>query len=339
MPAQTNQTVLQKYQAALETTRGTAITATRKLYAQISPSYSRPLATFTDQSGTFANRRRIAYGRQQVGFSCTDVGTFEDLGWWLQLAMKGGVTGGAGPTAYTYVFTPNLTADDLKSMTLEFGEPANGYKSTQVMCNSFTIRGDSDSDTEPAWMYEAEMLGRDIVSIGSSFTNLSDRTTEVILTRGTKVYIQNSDTFTTELSGRVISFSFTGTNNVAMKAYIEDELSMAADKVARGERTFDCEFTMEFDGDSGTGQEFANLRNATGVKRYVRIERTGTQLVAGPPAVTKKATIDMIGYLTSISWGDRDGAMTATYGISGFYDAVAGFDAKITVVNGESAYT
>lgn len=329
----TNELILRKNQAGFETTRGTAVAATRKVYAVIEPSYEKSLAFFTDTSGTYSARRRKTYGRERVSFSATDLATFEDLAWWMQLAIKGGVTGVSDANTtpgYTYTFEPSETSDDLKSMTLEFGESGNVYESDQVMCNSWTLRGDPDSDSEPAWMWEAELLGRTITT--SSYTgSINDRTTEPIIARGTKLYVDTAygSLGSTQLTGHLISWSVTGNNAIHFKAFAEDETAMAANKVGRGERTYDFEFTMEFDSDT-TPAGFKDYRD--GDEMFIRLLREGT--VIDSVANTKKSLqIDMAGFISSISFGDRDGNMTVTMGVNCAYNADLAYDLKVTIKN------
>ncbi len=326
----TNETILQLNQAGLETVRGTNVAATRKLYAQIAPSFDRPIQEFMDRTGTYEARRRIGYGRAMTGFSATDIATYEDAPWWFQLAVKGGVTGvttGSTPAGYTYAFAPSNAVDDLKSMTLEFNDAGNPYESGQVMVNSWTLRGDADSNDEPGWMFEAELLGRDWATTVYTAA-LTDRTTEVITARGTKLFVDTTTIGTTQVTGKLISWSISGNNNIHFKAFAEDELYFAANKVGRGVRTFDAQFTLEFDNDA----EFANYRAAIAVQRKVRLERVGSN-IGSTPTTDKKLTIDLYGYWSAISWGDREGNVIATFGLTGFYDATAGHTFKATVVN------
>lgn len=323
----TNETILQKNQAGLESTRGTGVAATRKLYAQFTPTYERPLADFMDQSGTYIDRHRVAYGRERVSFSAVDIVTYEDLAWWSQLMIKGGVTGTvSGTTGYLYSFTPSLATDDLKSMTLEYGEPGNVYESTQVMVNSWTLRGDSDNDNEPGWMLDVQLMGRDRTT--SSYTTpMTERTTEVVLARGTKIYVDTTTIGSTQVTGKLIDFSVTVDNGLHFKAFMEDESNMAANKVGRGAMRVNGQFTLEFDSDT----EFANYRSAAPVQRKIRLEREGTQIGAGP--AKNKVTLDLYGYWSSISFGDREGNLTATFGFAGFYDATFANVMKLDVVN------
>jgi hypothetical protein len=247
----------------------------------------------------------------------------------MQLAIKGGVTGtGSASVGYTYAFTPSLATDDLKSMTLEFGEPGNPYEVDQVMCNSFTLRGDPDSDSEPAWMFEAEMMGR-ALSTTTYTSSITDRTTEPITARGTKLYVDSTagGLGTTQVTGKLINWSISGNNNIHYKAFAEDETSYAANKVGRGERTFDGELTVEFDGDSGT-LSFASYRAGTPI--YLRLEREGTTIAT---TYKKRLRVDAAAYISNISWGDREGNMTATIQFNCFYDSTFGSDLKVEVIN------
>lgn len=331
----TNEIMLKKVQAGLETIPGTGVAATRVVQADVMGSYDKALATFANKTGTYAARRRALYGRENVGFTLTDIATFEDLAWHLQMAMKGGVAGvgdGNVPPAYEYDFTPSLATDDLKAATYEHGEPSNRYESNQVMTNSFTIRGDSDSDDEPGWMFEAEQLG--LGWVPTTYTPaLSILDTEPILMRGTKVYVDDDGAAfgTTQLLGKVISFSVTGNINRHFKAFAEDEVGFAPNKTGRGERTFDAQLVLEFDDDD----EFANYRSTDPVMRKIRIRREGSVINDGGvgPDVRKSATIDINGYWQSIAFGDREGNMTVTLGLASYFDEDDGFDMSIVIVN------
>lgn len=323
-----NEEILRLSQAGIESTRGTGVAATRKVYAQVTPSFERAIREFTDTSGSYAARRRLAYQRQRVSFAATELLTYEDWAWWLQLAVKGGVTG-VGDShltveAFTYTFTPTLASDDLKSITLEWNHVGNAYESTQVMVNSFTVR--IDPDNEGGWMLDADLLARDLATTTHTAA-ISDRTTEVIKAPTTKLYIDDSSIGSTQATGKLISASVTGNNNIHFKAFAEDETAFAANKVGRGQRTYNAQIVLEFDSDT----EFAKYRAAAGTKRYVRLLTEGTTINDTP--TVKSAQIDMNGYWESISWGNREGNIIATFGLSCFYDAVSGYDAKFTVVN------
>jgi hypothetical protein len=331
----TNELILLRAQAGIETTRGTRVAATRKIYAQVNPTYNKPIQQFQDTSGTYFARRRPAYGIEEIGFTALDLATFEDLPWWAQLFMKGGVTGvtDAGtPPAYTYTFAPTANADNLKSITLEFNDDGNPYESGQVMVTQATLRFNVGNNNEPAWMLDLTLMGRDWVT--TTFTAaLSDRDTEVILGRGTKLFIDNAGGTmgATQVLGKLISGSFTFNPNIHFKNFSEDENNYAANKVGRGEYTVDAQFQFEFDDDD----EFANYRSATPVARLIRLEREGTTIHT---TVKKRMRLDFPEmYWSSWSRGDRNGNLIATFGGQAFYDTGEANIVELEIVNALAA--
>jgi hypothetical protein len=314
----TNEDILLQAQAGIETTRGTNVAATRKVYAQITPSFNRPLTAFRNTTGTFHGRRRASYGRSKVAFSASDEATYQDLAWWFKFCLKGGVTAtgdGGTPAAYPYIFVPTIATDDLNSMTLEFNESGNPYESGQVMVNSWTLRMDADNDAEPSWMLDLELIGRDWET--TTFTGaLTNRTTEPILARGTKLYIEDAGGTigSTQKTGSLISCSISGNNALTYKAFAEDVNYVAANKVGRGEQTFDAQFTFEFDSDT----EFAKYRNTVAAQRIIRLEQSGAAPIH--TTVYPRMRLDMYGYWSTWSRGTRVNNLTQTFGFMGFED-------------------
>lgn len=296
----------------------------------LTESYDRPLMTFQDTSGTYDSDRRVAYGRERVGFSVSDIATFEDIPWWFQMGIKGGVTGvDDGSSAFTYTFTPSAATDDLKSATFEYGESGNPYESGQCMVNSFTLRMDADNDAEPGWMFDAEILARNRET--TTFTGaLSDRSTEVITARGTKLYIDDAGGTmgSTQKTGSLISCSISVNNNIHYKAFAEDITNVAANKVGRGKRSLDAQFTFEFDSDT----EFAKYRATAPAQRLIRLERSSAAVIH--TTVYKRMRLDLYGYWSSWSPSDRQGNMTCTFGLKGVYDISAAKTFSAAVVNG-----
>lgn len=337
----TNELILRKVQAGLETTPGTGVAATRVVYAQTQLSYNQPVQEFVDQSGTRFADRRFAQGRATVGLSATDMVTFEDLPWWMQLGIKGGVaatnpttpgTGsGSATVGYGYYFKPSASVFDLKTATLEVGEPGNVYKTTQAAVNSFTLRFDPDSNSEPAWMIDLELISRDLAS--STYTGaLSDRTTYPATAAGTKVYMDavGGTLGTTQLVGRLISGSITYANGLHYKAFSEDALYAAANKIGFDRVKVTGQLVLEFNTDT----EFAKFR--TGVGTMVRLEREGPDIAGTTGPVKRKITVDMpLCYYTDIDVnGNRDGNMTCTVSFTGYYDATLGAPFAVHIVNG-----
>jgi hypothetical protein len=328
----TNELILLKAQAGIETVRGTNVAATRKIYAQITPTYTKPLQQFQDTTGTYFDRRRAAYGLEEIGFTGLDLATFEDLPWWAGFFLKGGVTGvsdaGTPNPAYSYLFAPSASTDNLKSMTLEFNEDGNPYESGQVMVTQATLRMNVGNNNEPAWMLDLTLMGRDWTT--TTFTvALSDRDTEVILGRGTKLFIDDAGGTigATQKLGSLISASVTFMTNIHFKNFGEDETTYAKNKVGRGAYQVDAQFQFEFDNDT----EFAKYRNSTPQPRLIRLEREGTTIHT---TVKKRMRLDFPrGIWNSWSRGDRQGNLVANFGMQAFYDVTEANIVELEIVN------
>lgn len=336
MPRQ-NEIILDKVLAGFEASRGVLVPATRVVSSRMVMSYNRPLANIPDTSGTFAARRTPVYGRPQIGLTGTDVATYEDLAWHFQMALRGNVAGvsdaGTPNPAYKYEFIPSLSVDDLETATFEVGDPGNKYVLTQALINSWTVRLDGDSTDEPAWMFEAEYLARDLAPIANFTAAIAAHDREAIIAPGTKVYIDDGGGTlgTTQITGKVINASITGNNAAHLKGFLEDEGSYGADSAGRGERVFDAQITMEFENDD----EFANYRSDVPVERLIRIKREGSVVHDGGagPDVRKSAELDIAGYWSSWSPGDREGNKIMTLGLAAYFDSVLGYDFAARVVN------
>jgi hypothetical protein len=316
-------------QAGIETTRGTAVAATRKVYTLWQPiNYERELQFASVQTGTWFNQREAAYDRSTTGFTGTEAVSFEDLPWWLQFILKGGVAGvtdAGSPPAYTYAFTPTVAADDLKSMTLEFGTPTLPYEVNQAMVNSATFR--FTPDDARFWEMDVEVMSRKPTQVAMT-GSITERTRELIKAPGTKIYVDSATIGTTQVTGRFIGGSITINNNLDFKFFSEDEHEPAANKVGRGDVNVDAEFAFEFDSDA----EFANYRSDTPVERFIRIEREGTNIHTGT-VVNKRARFDLNGYWRSVESGYRNNNKILTFGLGARYNTTSAYSLKAEVVN------
>lgn len=327
----TNEVALLRAQAGLEASPGVAVAASRVIYAAVDPTYARPLGNVPDRSGTYHPRRKPNYARPTIGHGLTDVVTFEDLVFWAQMFLKGGVVGvsDAGtPPAYVWTFVPSMSIDDLKSMTLEFNEAGNPYESNQVYVNSATLRFNPDNANEPTWMLDLECSGRNWIP--TTYTAaLPDRLTEGIPAPGTNVYIVDAVADlagASPITGRLISGSITFTVNRHQKAFSEDKLAAALGKTGRGDYLVDAQIVTEFDSDT----EFAHYRAAIAKERVIRFESEGSVI---HDAITKRMQLDVAGFYNAWSRSDREGNLIATMGVAGFVNSSLAAEARLAVRN------
>lgn len=331
-----NERILDRVQIGFEGTPGTAVAATRKMYARMDPAggVSAPLLWYDDATGTYQNRRRATRGRTTVAWPMTDLVTFEDIHYWLCMMVEGTAaeTTGTDPSALVHTFEPDLDTDTLRSATVEWGDPGNVYEVSQAYMNSWTLRGDSDNDNELAWMLEADFVGREFVT--STFTALPDRTTEVVTARGTELFIDPSSAAigTTQVTGKLINWSITGTINRHTKAFAEDEQFVAQGVTGRQAWMLDAQLTFEFDDDT----EFANYRAGDPpVQRAIRLSRAGSA-IAGM-GDTHLLQVDLFGFWSAVSTGDREGNKTITLTLEAGHDVTAATDSTFTVINTQAA--
>ena len=319
-------------QAGIETTRGTAVAATRKVYTNWQPfSYERELRFAAAQTGTLEPNIDATYRRPSpIGHTGSEELTFEDLPWWLKLVLKGDVTAttdGGSPPAYPYIFVPSVTTDTLDSITLERGTTTLPYEFNQAMVNQATIR--IDPDNEAYWIGDWEVMSRRPTQTAMT-GSITDRTREGIKAPGTKLFIDaaGGTIGTTQVTGRFIGGSVTILNNLDFKAFSEDEDDYAANKVGIGARVVTAQFTFEHDSDT----EFANYRSSTPVERLVRIEREGSN-IHGTPTVNNRARIDINGFWSAVAMDYRTNNRIITLTLGGRRNATAGYTISAEVVN------
>lgn len=320
---------LELSQAGIETTRGTAVAATRKLYTLWQPfSLERELQWANVQSGSFHNRREAAYGRIVHGLNGTESLTFDDLPWWLEYIIKGGVSpsgDGGSPIAYTRNYTPTSAADDLKSGSFEYNTNSLPYKTNQGMANSATFR--FDPDNAKYWEMDVELMTRKPTQAAMT-GSITDRNRELIKAPGTKIYVHDSTIGSGPVTGRFIGGSITVNNNLDFKMFAEDEFEPAANKVGRGNVDVDAQFSFEFDDPT----ELNNYLSAVPVERFIRVEREGTQIHGGTP-VNKRARFDLSGYWSSVESGYRNNNKILTFGLGARWNNTAGYDLRVEVVS------
>lgn len=321
-----NEEILRRSLAKIETTRGTGVTPTRKVYETVRLSEAREPLEFAESTGTFDAWRTFLQGPLTVTGTVEGPASFEDLAWWLEHGVKGGVSasGDAGsPVAYTRSYQPSASTDDLASSTIEHGAPDNPYKSTMVMLPSWSLRGDIDG--EAAWMLSGSLIGKTFTKENAFTSGINDRTREFIKAAGTKLYIDEpgGTIGTTQVTAKFISFSLDWNNAVNTKRFMEDEEGISS-VIGRGARQITGQVRLEFDTDA----EKAKFR--AGTKRLIRIEREGSTIHS---TVKNRVRIDIPdAYWLTPSEDTRENNMTLTFGFRA-YTGTAGYPAKVDVVN------
>lgn len=317
---------LRKTQAVLEVTRGTKIAATRKVYGKgMWKEKVDAVRPDNEMRGTLVRHYRAQPGKIDAAFSFDGSVTFEDLAWWFQLALKGGVTGVLrNTTVYDYTFVPTTTADDLKSMTVEWGDDTQAWQAGFGMVDKFEMTGKFGE----AIAFSADVIVDDWAT--ATFTGaLADRVTEDALTHLAKLSIGNAGAVPSSyMTGRFIGFKFTIANHPNPK-YFMDGAGAKFTGMGRERREYMLECT--FEGNSATVTERANYDTMTA--RVVRLTVGGSTIVGSSSTTAKAIDIVIPGIWTSYDPGDNDTNTIFTGTLESQYDAALAYDLSAVVTN------
>jgi hypothetical protein len=321
--------VLRKWQAAIEAARGTDLPATRKFHAtggleRIQPGFWPMLDV-----GGF-DRRRDRYALLvQAGGQLQCPLSFEDFAWWLQPAVKGAVAGvqEGATTAYRYTFVPTAAVDDLKSLTLQWGDDAISWKSNFAMVDQLSIKG---APGEPLTMSVAIVAkNRD----AGAFTGaLGDRQVEAVLGRRSTLYIDEPGGAigTTAVAGKLIGFEHTIKNKLGRFYTMDDADAGALSDVTRDDREFETKLRYRFNSTAEYDKWSANT------ERLVSVKFLGTD-ASGNGTFFRRAQFYLPGWYEDHKISEQDGAVTAEMTFNSRNSAALGYAASYQVVNALAA--
>lgn len=279
----TNVAILERAQAKIEGTRGTAeTTMTRWWYfppQRLTWQYLQDLEDVSEVTRTYAATVDRQLGIRMVRLNVEINGTFEEFVWWLNCILDGsnltGTDTTSTPSGYTYALAQNVAADDLASFTLKAGDATVIYKFSRCMVNRATFRWNPQQGGDVCWRMAAEIWA---IFVGTTtYDAPSDLDRTKILARGTKVYIDEpgGTIGTTQLTATVRQGEFTIDNQLEEKIFSENTVDPHTD-VARGEQLVTGSIVAEHKNDT----EFAKMR--AGTVRLLRLKQTGANIGATP---------------------------------------------------------
>lgn len=319
--------VLRKWQATLEVTRGLDLACTRKFHATGGLEKMQPGHWPMLDVGGF-DRRRDRYALLvEAGGQVECPVSFEDLAWWLQLGVKGGVAGvqEGATTAYRRTFTPSSAADDISSATFEWGDDFQAWQSNFGMVDQLSIKG---APGEPLTMTAAIVAkNRDETAFTAALT---DRQVEVVLGRRATLYIDEPGGAigTTAVAGRLIGFEHTIKNKLARFYTMDDADNGALSDVTRDDREFDTKLRYRFN------NVLEYQKWAANTERLISVKFVGSDAGVGFP---RRAQFYLPGWYEDTKIGEQDGAVTIEMSQKSRYSAALGYAASYQVVNALAA--
>src|SRR6266568_1752679 len=310
MPAGLN--ALQKAQAFLETTRGTAAAATRIVYFDRGAWFEQIVGKEfpSEDRNSFVDNYRQVITDHRVQLSGGADATFDDLAWWGQIFWKGSVAAVLSNTSvYTRTFQPTVATDDLQTATLEIGNDTQAYQVPYCLGQKLEL----DWAGGQAVKMSVDLLGQQLVA--QAFTGaLSDRVLEDLVGTTAKVYIDNAGgTIGTTQALNVLRGKLTWENAWTQITHLRGNLY--PDDAQRDVRMLKLELDVHFNNTT----EFAQL--LTGGERLIRVQFTGSNIPASSPTTAKTATFDFYGFHVTAPFADEGPIRIVKLTGSSVYDA------------------
>lgn len=260
--------------------------------------------------------------------------TYEQICWYLNVAAKGGVTGGVAgaESEQTWVYTPDLAAavamDAPDYLHIIYGDNAAAWEGTCCFARQLVI----SAAYQGIWQLEADMVCRNWDNTGVSFADVAYPVLlNTILGQQTAFYLDTTPSFgaPTVRTESLIDWKLT-IPGFHPKFFQDGVLHYSTTGLASRALLF--EWTMEFDSDLAKVIVWEAF--ATGTPLYVRLLNTGPLLGA---TVHYSVKIDMcLQPLKATTLDERDGNDIIKFTAETVYDVVGSAtmpEWEITVVN------
>jgi hypothetical protein len=323
---------LSKIQIGAEGTAGTAVPATTVMRSAFAaPDDQRPLTFPTEDIGYLSgvDRSYIPYLAGRLAIPAREA-TFEQLPYTLAAGIKNVVTGvadgvGAGKI-YAYPL-PLLSANTIKTYTIESGDNQQAEEMEYAFVSEFTIAG----ETQGALMVNDTWQGRQWTP--AAFTGaLSAPEVEPILFQKGKLYI---DAVGGTLGNTLISSTLMGMTLSVKTGWVANftgDGELYFTNIEHVADQMEVLLNITFRHNATAVTEKANWRAQT--PRQLRLAFQGSALAAGTTYSAKTFQIDLAGKWERFEpLSERNGMMISTGIFRARYNATADLFANLTVVN------
>lgn len=317
-----------QFQIGKETTAGTTVAATRKMYFKTDGSKlmrERDPRPHRFATGSRDNVRALTLGPIKAGGSVALPLSASEIIELLLMGINGGVTPTGAGTPKVWTFVPGTSLDPA---TLEWYDGARGWESGGVYVTKLKFAGSvTDEATVEAELFALNMEQTTITA------GLSERTPDFIEGWETSLYI---DAFegtpgTTQVTGTLINWEVEIDNQLARKYFAANTLNSGA--IPMGELEIKAKLTFEASA-AAAATEFSNWDAAT--KRLVRLEFGQNEVIDGSDK--KFVTVDVPGAWDAVDLGgDDEGTRTYEMSLQYIYDPTNAFGLQIVCQNARSA--
>lgn len=256
--------------------------------------------------------------------------TYETMTNLLAYSVKGGVTPTTSDShAYTWLFNPTLTADDLSGMGGEMGNDTAVYHLSGMYSDQLTIDVVRGTDSAQA---SIDFVGQQALVMGAKTPGLTRTGLNMANPANASTSIDTTTIGATGVND-ISSAKFAIKNGFQQLYFLNNQMFPTG--AVRPTRNLDLELVQWFD----NATEFANAMSTasnSGVERKIRVV---IQAPAGsiPASSTPLSlTIDTYGYWDKFPFKVDKDVWSITYSMRSVYDVSAGNSWQISLVNGLS---
>lgn len=315
--------------AALETTRGTAITNPTHLVhmvGNIKPVRDkyRP----DEARGTLEEWHRSKTTRTRSEFDLTGPADPNMAPFWYNLIGKSYstfTTPTNGVLTRLFTMVPTINADDIKSATLWGGDPnVQVFRSAYCMADEFTLSADALSEDGVTWGIKGQGFFPEEVADPTYPASIAG---SLLVPGAMQLWIDSGATAigTTEVTGRFISTEWTLATGVTRKHYANGPTGgLNYTKTGRSKRHGEASIVVELNDVSiAATKEYQLWKADTTCKMRIRIN--GDLIESVTPDYYEYLQLDIYGPLDALEWGEAEESnRTMEFTVQSEYNSTAG---------------
>ena len=312
-----------------ETTAGTAVPATRKMYLREPVlSIERTSAPYRVATGTRDNVRGMTTGPTMAGGSFSQIMSADEILETLSIGVSGSpviTTPATATTTRLHTYKPG----PLASATMEWDDGKRVWTGAGFRGNTITFTGDVNGENSVS----VDLFGQDVIA-GTLTGALAERTPSFIQGWQSRVYIEAFAGVpgTTVVPGFLRNFTVTLNNNLN-RVYAAGN-TLAANRVIDGELDVTASLTVDAD----SAQAITEFNNwAAGTDRMIRLEFQEERSFI-ETTFRRFVTIDIPGAWTAQNiGGSADGVRTYELSLQSIYQSTLAAMVQIRVQNARAS--
>ncbi len=253
--------------------------------------------------------------------------SYETLVQLLLYSVKGGVTPTTSDShAYTWAFTPTLTADDLSGMGAEMGNDTAAYHLAAMYADQLVIeiaRGSTSA------MATVDFLGQQALVMGAKTPGLSRTGLNLANPANAQTYLDGTTIGSTAVND-MASVKATIKNGFQQLYFLNGQMFPTG--AVRPTRNLDLELVQWFDSAAEVAAAMSYASN-TGTERKIRVTTTAPAGSIAASSTPLSFNIDAYGYWDKFPLKVDKDVWHVTYTMRSTYDVSAGNSWSMSVTN------